>query len=125
MALFIEICEYPKKAGVIRHVFLNSQYSKEDLEEKLDALIIAEKYSEEYIDRILLTGKQLKRKYTLKLKHEAVLSTEASGFSCRYHAKNKVIIHPDGTWTEVPYLNFVAKIKKIVDAWREDWAKPR
>lgn len=122
MALFIEIKEYPQKGGMIRHVILKNHYTKEELNSLFNALIESEENSEEYRNNIILMGKKSR---IFKLKHEAILTTETYEAEKKYHAKDKLIIYPSGNWSVEPHINFLAKVRRIWDAWREDWAKPR
>lgn len=126
MALFIDIQEFPQKGGVIRHIFLSNRYTKEELAEELEPFVGTMDCSKKYLDDILEKGKYLKKKTCIKLKHQTIVTTQINGFKTFYLPKKKnLTIYPDGTWSEEPYLNFFARVRKIWDTWCQDWAKPR
>lgn len=101
MALFIDLRVHSKR-GMKVYRFLTNKYSKEELVKKLQPLVDEYHVDQSYLNAVL-NGEVLQEDCVIRLKGEAVLTTQCQGSTWYYYPKDKITIHPNGTWTEERY----------------------
>ncbi len=119
MALFIDLREYPRQEEMKRHVFLTKKYSKKELARKLRPLVDEYNVDKFYVNRVLQEGEVLQKDCIIELKGETVLTTQARGTTWYYGPKDKLTIHPDGTWDVEYYEPWWRKVDALYEKKKE------